>query len=619
MNRNGLFVYFSVIFILLVQASTFLFGQSTSTQIKPTVFYFDCDYTSAASDSTVLDSTAKFLYQTIVQDTLTKQTLFIAREALDTAAESGAFSLPSDTVLHVGADYIIGSKITINSGNYDLTIYTEDGYDRTKIDSGTAVFSSATFSNLKTACKTAATKILPLITNIRTYQKKLRSNNPQLSIDPQIMIKPAKTQLKDGETINVTITASDYDGSPLSGRIINLTSNGGFFSSNSVTTGGNGQVVVPFTAVNYDIIADISASMSGEKLVTHDTTTVNNDVMLMVGTPQTNETWQLSFNYTVEKFGFEDKYSFDGPNEDWTQSSNTSTRNVSGIVTGWGILVLPTFIFNASSSPSIGAGVYENGFTTGKYLGHNLTVGTGHDYFHDCYSSSLTTTTDNGNIPSPFKLYSASMTVNNKDTTFSLTTNFNQNHSYQLMYRGWGGTDFCKADADSSFNKFDTGSLNLNAQAGEPNTFITYNGKAFLITLNSVTVQQSDNFAASNNRDSKIEVIDSSFNAILEPLQMLTDVKSAKQSKPLSFSLSQNYPNPFNPSTLIEYQIPNDAHVKIKVFDVMGNQVAVLLNGNVSAGSHVIRFNGSKLASGVYFYRIEAGGFSETKKFILIK
>jgi len=86
-----------------------------------------------------------------------------------------------------------------------------------------------------------------------------------------------------------------------------------------------------------------------------------------------------------------------------------------------------------------------------------------------------------------------------------------------------------------------------------------------------------------------------------------------------SYTLDQNYPNPFNPSTTISYTIPNESQVKLVVFDVMGRQVADLVNAKQSAGSYNINFDASSLASGVYFYKMTAGEFSSVRKMNLLK
>ena len=88
---------------------------------------------------------------------------------------------------------------------------------------------------------------------------------------------------------------------------------------------------------------------------------------------------------------------------------------------------------------------------------------------------------------------------------------------------------------------------------------------------------------------------------------------------PKEFSLNQNYPNPFNPSTTIKYSLPVDARVQIIVYDILGKEVAELVNENKPIGNYEINFNASELASGIYFYKIQAGRFVETRKMILMR
>ncbi len=103
--------------------------------------------------------------------------------------------------------------------------------------------------------------------------------------------------------------------------------------------------------------------------------------------------------------------------------------------------------------------------------------------------------------------------------------------------------------------------------------------------------------------------------------QLITGVDKSKDKLPANFSLSQNFPNPFNPSTTINYQIPNSGSVELKIYDILGREVAVLVNEIQKAGNYSIQFNTgiSQLAGGVYFYRLKCNGFSSTKKLILLK
>lgn len=88
---------------------------------------------------------------------------------------------------------------------------------------------------------------------------------------------------------------------------------------------------------------------------------------------------------------------------------------------------------------------------------------------------------------------------------------------------------------------------------------------------------------------------------------------------PQNFELTQNYPNPFNPSTTIEYSIPKDASVSLKIYDVLGKEVATLVNDQKAAGTYILNWNASNFSSGIYFYRLTAGEFTETKKMFLVK
>ena len=85
------------------------------------------------------------------------------------------------------------------------------------------------------------------------------------------------------------------------------------------------------------------------------------------------------------------------------------------------------------------------------------------------------------------------------------------------------------------------------------------------------------------------------------------------------YSLSQNYPNPFNPATLISFSIPNDEFVSLRIYDVLGREFAQIINERRSAGTYQIEFNGAALNSGVYYYTLTAGSYTETKKMMIIK
>ncbi len=103
------------------------------------------------------------------------------------------------------------------------------------------------------------------------------------------------------------------------------------------------------------------------------------------------------------------------------------------------------------------------------------------------------------------------------------------------------------------------------------------------------------------------------------PRGLTSDVQDLDLGIPVTFALEQNYPNPFNPSTTIKFSLPSDELVSLKIYNILGQEVATLLNKDMKAGSYSVDFNASKLSSGVYIYNIRAGNFNVAKKMLLMK
>jgi hypothetical protein len=107
----------------------------------------------------------------------------------------------------------------------------------------------------------------------------------------------------------------------------------------------------------------------------------------------------------------------------------------------------------------------------------------------------------------------------------------------------------------------------------------------------------------------------------LDDLELSMDIVSDVENEfqPLAFQLEQNYPNPFNPSTKISYSIPQEGDVTLKIYDVLGNELATLINEEKPAGVYEVEFDASNLSSGIYFYKLTASSFVETKKMTVLK
>jgi hypothetical protein len=98
-----------------------------------------------------------------------------------------------------------------------------------------------------------------------------------------------------------------------------------------------------------------------------------------------------------------------------------------------------------------------------------------------------------------------------------------------------------------------------------------------------------------------------------------TEVRLTPNESPSEFSLFQNYPNPFNPTTNFRFIIADPEFVTLKVIDVLGREVATLVNGEINEGTYTVQWNAAGFASGVYFYRFQARNYSATKKLLLLR
>ncbi|MFI5145065.1 MAG: Omp28-related outer membrane protein [Ignavibacteria bacterium] len=143
--------------------------------------------------------------------------------------------------------------------------------------------------------------------------------------------------------------------------------------------------------------------------------------------------------------------------------------------------------------------------------------------------------------------------------------------------------------------------------------------KSFSYTLSSAWVPGNCDFIAIVYKDSSAalylsEVQQAIRQSVTNPLGV-----SRQNQIPAQYSLAQNYPNPFNPTTNIKFSIPKDGNASLKIYDILGNGIAVYLDGFVKAGTYNAEIDASRWSSGIYFYKLTATGFTETKKMMLVK
>lgn len=206
-------------------------------------------------------------------------------------------------------------------------------------------------------------------------------------------------------------------------------------------------------------------------------------------------------------------------------------------------------------------------------------------------------------------------------TFTELTTNNSWVYGYTRPYQDQNGIaleNFSGSPAAASITLVGSGSspnVYFNGGAVDGKIYYmndVYNDSSAAVTFSGGSMNLSVTLPAYG---SAVYVLSDS----LIKLSVPTAVKIGEGDVPVHFSLDQNYPNPFNPMTIIRYQLPKSSHVTLKVYDVLGREVTTLADGREDAGTHEVTFDGSRLSSGVYFYRITAGTFAEVKKLMLVK
>nr|HMS66444.1 T9SS type A sorting domain-containing protein [Ignavibacteria bacterium] len=133
-------------------------------------------------------------------------------------------------------------------------------------------------------------------------------------------------------------------------------------------------------------------------------------------------------------------------------------------------------------------------------------------------------------------------------------------------------------------------------------------------TVTQTNYSFNDNGLSTGTYKYRLKQID--FNGNFEYYNLNNEVNIGT---PSGYALSQNYPNPFNPSTTINFDIPKDGNVSIKLFDISGKEVETIVNEVKTAGYYTINFNASSLPSGIYFYTLNADNYSAVKKMMLVK
>jgi hypothetical protein len=570
---------------------------------------------------------------------------------------------PSDSIPGP-IDYIIYGQVDGSNGNYTYTLNLEVRKTREVVKSVQVLFSDG-FNPIQIGSQ-AASQLGPVIYNtMMDFEKEKRDQDeaglrivnsktgknplhaagakiestvlPKIqytyphAVSPIVLIQPAKTEVKPGETIGVIVVAIDNGSHPLKGRTITLEAVNGTLKATSLTTDAGGGAATEFTAAGVSGLATISGVLEYMTGTEYKGKADCQPAVINIDRP--NDTYVVHATYS--------KYSIDHPGYDllitgsFTRSTNYNWTTI--YIDAWVKNVAGPYEIFRSSDPIIEQCKADEHIIKDEREYNNFLLGISDTktweiqdgkYSEEGYYLMLTVDdigynwnisqiplnlTTSGTVsttityhPDPLGQSSSKVTSNNSNgsTTTSITT--------------MGG-----AKRDTSYTKITTTTDILGGTDRSTKTL----KKTFALNDSSgYTTTWSNHYTTS------VELPNTKFGSITHlsddvvekatvTLQNTNPSNAVSNSQPVvrSFSLQQNYPNPFNPSTMISFSIPSKGFVSLKVFDLLGREVVIIISEEMSAGNHTQQWNAKDLSSGVYFYRLQAGSFSETKKLVLLR
>jgi len=590
MKMPRIAILLSICFTLTL--SSRLSAQSAGTCLSPTVGLYDCNYLPAVTDSVSaveLSSSSYFIYEKLISDSETSAIVLFTFGHGDSLVGDTLYRFQPvtspDSVGATGVDYSITSSITGGTGSYVVSVFLKNLYNGDVVAHGTADFSSLSGSDFQAACDSAVSAILPIEVKIHSYEDDIRTSNPAACINPQIQMTPLSSYIGLRDSTRIALSVTDCDGFPLGQRTLTLSTNAGSVSPQTVQTDADGNAVATFSGGSKSVVATLTADMGTTVSITGDSSSPESQVFVFVGEPDTANLGKLDFTMSVQYYDFSDTNYDDGVTTYWNQGHATQVWSASGSWLGYYTHDDSSFNFSADTIFALQGGMFEDGLIKYEQFSFNdeSNLYTGYNYFGTINMKSP------GNISG---YYTPS------DYIFAAQVNY--------LYNGNDySREYLNDDLILESNKYN---INRNSQAsisffnGDPRGGIVYLGGIATIYFHSTSLG-----------------IGTTFSGTIKPLSTTLGVKGISHSLPANFKLDQNYPDPFNPVTVIRYDLPKLSQVSIVVYDILGRKVETLVNEEKSPGHYQVSLDASRLPSGVYFYRLQAGAFTQTKKMLLLK
>jgi hypothetical protein len=607
-------------------------AQSQDDWPRFSVAYFDCNVSGAKTDNAsqlaAVNSASKVILQTLLSDSSSQQVFLLTYGLTDTTAKDLASSGKSLPFPDNGGspdawyDFVIAGKMTGNPGSYTLTVSILDGRSYAHVVDGTALFSTATTGDVSTACRAAAQKLLPLTIPMRNWQKALKAANPLLTINPQINLAPAKNIVPLNGSTTVVITVQDCDGLPLANRQLILSRTRGSLSASTVQTDTKGTATVTLEAGKTPGIAIVTAMMPNVVSFARDSGAVTASTSVVLGEADASKLWILEFDMRRSFTSQKDEVISTADKSTWKQKNSFFTQSARGSFIAESQNETNTEFDFRDTTMSIRGVHFKHDFA--KESGTDLT---GKQCPETSWSMSGSTQTYRA-VSDPDNHGEASLDYDPLGISlFAIEIPYVSElmYGYNWSLQGRWNNGKCETETvhQGTGLKFKLGFSGGFAYFGAPPIpelsilpFYT-NG---VISMYSIFVNGTYAGVASDG---------SSYYQMTQCMATLKRLTNATTTvniatAPKQFSLNQNYPNPFNPTTSFEFQVPSLGFVRLSVFDMLGREVARLVDGERAPGKYLARWDASTMPSGVYYCRMTAteksgAVFTQTRRMALVK
>jgi hypothetical protein len=485
--------------------------------------------------------------------------------------------------------------------------------------------------------QSAAAQICPLYTTIMDFEKNKRDSGDPYAIYPAITITPAKPKLNLQEVTSVAISMKDCDDAELGNRTLQLEVDGGTLNDSTVALDGNGKATVQFTAGTDQTVADVRAYYIYTTPAGKPTSSQYGHGHIQINKPSNQ--W-----YVHGTFDGENRYASSLASEIDSGGAKVQNKHIYSTTQdkhiafcAWltNLVSLPNYFAALGSSQIRYSG--RSGEHSTEYILEAASAGNANSLSKTTASTSVTATSNTSSSPT----LSFSVNPNNYNILLSHLPVDQSGGSITQYYSYVTGegehssteTDPWPATAQLSSSvqnaSFDTTYTTIINETDYNETDVvtqkcSWNDTAFVLTHTFTTDIYAETPAGGLNYKyySNTEVWHNTYKVTMylsRDGESATGVGTLNASVPDRFAMLQNYPNPFNPATTIHYQLPKESLVRLSLYNVLGQEVRTLVNETQQPGYKSVQFIAGNLSSGIYFYRITAGTYTEVKKMVVVK